>query len=143
MGHVKWDNSWPRVMNKNYVMGNIYGRHISMMVRIRLMGNMPRLRLWDLTKQQGGAEGRSVVGVGDETKAIYQEPNLRYRADDEQRTLMSGQILLRGLFGPELLAGTGDNDDDDETAVIKLHTADYTVDVLTPNGVQIHCVVIQ
>lgn len=96
----------------------------------------PRMRLWDLTKQQqggggGGAEGRSVVG--DETKAIYQEPNLRYRAGDEQRTLMSGQILLRGLFGPELLAGTGDNDDD-ETAVIKLHTADYTVDVLTPNG---------
>lgn len=92
----------------------------------------PRMRLWDLTKHTN--EGRSVVSVGDETKAIYQEPNLRYRADDEQRTLMSGQVLLRGLFGPELLAGSGDNDDDDETAVIKLHTADYTVDVLTPNG---------
>lgn len=66
--------------------------------------------------------------VGDASKKIYQEPNLRYRADDEQRTLMSGQILLRGLFGPEILAA-----DDDETTVIKLHTADYKKDVLVIN----------
>lgn len=65
--------------------------------------------------------------VGDASKKIYQEPNLRYRADDEQRTLMSGQILLRGLFGPEILAA---DKNDDETTIIKLHTADYKKDIL-------------
>jgi len=88
----------------------------------------PRMRLWDLTQDGNHGRKTSAPSIGDQTKAIYQEPNLKYRADDEQRTLMSGQVLLRGLFGPEL-AATGD----DETAVIKLHTADYTKDVLTPN----------
>eukprot|EP00984_Skeletonema_dohrnii_P014009 scaffold5861_cov98-Skeletonema_dohrnii-CCMP3373.AAC.7 len=88
----------------------------------------PRMRLWDLTKDDNSIPSHASQ-IGDPTKVIFQEPNLKYRADDEQRTLMSGQVLLRGLFGPEL-AATGD----DETAVIKLHTADYTVDVLTPNG---------
>ena len=87
-----------------------------------------RMRLWDLTK--GGSEEteKSAPVIGDPTKKIYQEPNLRYRADNEQRTLMSGQILLRGLFEPELLST-----DDDETAVIPLHTADYHLDVLEIN----------
>eukprot|EP00986_Skeletonema_menzelii_P012906 scaffold7298_cov150-Skeletonema_menzelii.AAC.6 len=88
----------------------------------------PRMRLWDLTKENSSVPPHDASNIGDPTKAIFQEPNLKYRADDEQRTLMSGQVLLRGLFGPEL-AATGD----DETAVIKLHTADYNVDVLTPN----------
>ena len=88
----------------------------------------PRMRLWDLTQDTNHGRKASAPTIGDQTKAIYQEPNLKYRADDEQRTLMSGQILLRGLFGPEL-AVTGD----DEAAVIKLHTADYKMDVLTPN----------
>ena len=88
----------------------------------------PRMRLWDLTKENSSVLPHDPSIIGDPTKAIFQEPNLKYRADDEQRTLMSGQVLLRGLFGPEL-AATGD----DETAVIKLHTADYNVDVLTPN----------
>ena len=88
----------------------------------------PRMRLWDLTKENSSVPPHDASIIGDPTKAIFQEPNLKYRADDEQRTLMSGQVLLRGLFGPEL-AATGD----DETAVIKLHTADYNVDVLTPN----------
>ena len=90
----------------------------------------PRMRLWDLTQDDDSSSSRaSNIVIGDATKAIFQEPNLKYRVDDEQRTLMSGQILLRGLFGPEL-AATGD----DETAVIKLHTADYKMDVLTPNS---------
>jgi hypothetical protein len=91
----------------------------------------PRMRLWDLTQNHtNGGRKASTPIIGDHTKAIYQEPNLNYRAHDEQRTLMSGQVLLRGLFGPEL-AATGD----DKTAVIKLHTADYPMDVFTPNGI--------
>ncbi len=101
-----------------------------------------RMRLWDLTindDENGGNSNTSNnhnksssegARIGDPTKSIYQEPNLRYRADDEQRTLMSGQILIRGLFEQELLAA----EKDDETVVIRLHTADYDMDVLAPNS---------
>ncbi|KAL7543311.1 hypothetical protein ACHAXR_012620 [Thalassiosira sp. AJA248-18] len=91
-----------------------------------------RMRLFDLSKddghQGGGRKASTTPVIGDPTKEVYQEPNLRYRADDEQRTLMSGQILLRGLFEPELL-----NSGDDETAVIRLHTGDYHLDHLAIN----------
>jgi len=78
------------------------------------------------------------AAVGDMTKPIYHESNLYYRADDEQRTLMSGQILLRGLFEKELLIGdhaaaANNNNRSSSTAIIQLHTADYTNDILTPN----------
>ncbi|KAL7441335.1 hypothetical protein ACHAXH_005793 [Discostella pseudostelligera] len=88
-----------------------------------------RMRLWDLTNKDNSGNSKNNY-VGDPTKPIYQEPNLRYRADDEQRTLMSGQILLRGLFEQELLAA----ENNDETVVIRLHTADYDVDILTPES---------
>jgi ubiquitin-like domain-containing CTD phosphatase 1 len=84
------------------------------------------MRLWDMTATIQDLS-KFTNDVGDTSKKIYQEPNLRYRADDEQRTLMSGQILLRGLFGPEILAA---DNNDDETTIIKLHTADYKKDVL-------------
>lgn len=90
-----------------------------------------RMRLWDLTKDnESNIAGRkeSSPAIGDPSKQIYQEPNLQYRADDEQRTLMSGQVLLRGLFEKELLSA-----DDDETTVIRLHTADKRFDVLGIN----------
>lgn len=86
------------------------------------------MRLWDMTSTNNESTGKSGAIIGDPTTKIYQEPNLRYRADDEQRTLMSGQILLRGLFGPEILA-----DDNDETTIIRLHTGDYKRDVLVIN----------
>jgi len=88
-----------------------------------------RMRLWDLTKEGDGGRKASTPEIGDPTKQIYQEPNLRYRADDEQRTLMSGQVLLRGLFEQELLSSSNN-----ETAIIRLHTADYALDVLVPDG---------
>jgi len=54
----------------------------------------------------------------------YASPFTFYRADDEQRTLMSGQVLLRGLFHQDL---------QDKDGAIELHTADYHNDVLTSN----------
>ena len=87
-----------------------------------------RMRLWDLTSNDDERQTSSTTVIGDASKPIYEEPNLRYRADDEQRTLMSGQVLLRGLFEQELLA-VGD----DETAIIPLHTADFHLDVLGIN----------
>eukprot|EP00584_Thalassiosira_punctigera_P025375 CAMPEP_0172576440 /NCGR_PEP_ID=MMETSP1067-20121228/137726_1 /TAXON_ID=265564 ORGANISM="Thalassiosira punctigera, Strain Tpunct2005C2" /NCGR_SAMPLE_ID=MMETSP1067 /ASSEMBLY_ACC=CAM_ASM_000444 /LENGTH=655 /DNA_ID=CAMNT_0013369111 /DNA_START=103 /DNA_END=2070 /DNA_ORIENTATION=- len=88
-----------------------------------------RMRLWDLSNEGiGGRRAGSGPTIGDPAKRIYQEPNLRYRADDEQRTLMSGQILLRGVFEPEL-----ETTEDDEAAVIRLHTADSHFDILEIN----------
>ena len=72
----------------------------------------PRMRLFDLNAD-GGAD-----------YAPYEEPHLYYRADDEQRTLMSGQVLLRGLFGPEIATDAKRRGVD---PVIVLHTADYKV----------------
>ena len=110
-------------------------------------GSDPRMRLWDSTTTTGGGGGgdgetdqqaaatRAVVG--DAARPPYLEPNLRYRADDEQRTLMSGQVLLRGLFERELLAAQngdgGGGGAGGGTAIVRLHTADYDSDVLTPN----------
>jgi hypothetical protein len=56
--------------------------------------------------------------------------HLRYRADDDQRTLMSGQVLLRGLFDEEVMTtfykqGTYPN--------IPVHTADRERDILDAN----------
>ena len=84
-----------------------------------------RMRLWDATAEGAKTSAVASPAIGDPARRRYQEPNLRYRADDEQRTLMSGQVLLRGLFEPELLSAG-----DDATAVIRLHTADYDRDVL-------------
>ncbi|KAL3816954.1 hypothetical protein ACHAXA_001782, partial [Cyclostephanos tholiformis] len=94
----------------------------------------PRMRLWDYSSSRSStssATTRSIVG--DTTRPAYLEPNLRYRADDEQRTIMSGQVLLRGLFERELLLDARGRGDGGDTAIIRLHTADYDSDVLTPN----------
>lgn len=56
--------------------------------------------------------------------------HIYYRVDDEIRTLMSGQVVLRGLLGPEMEAYVATNR---KYPVIPLHTADYSRDVLDPN----------
>jgi Histidine phosphatase superfamily (branch 2) len=68
----------------------------------------------------------STTGTGDNVW-----DRIRYRVDDEMRTLMSGQIILRGLFGPELAAYFAKKQ---RYPVIPLHTADYSRDVLEPNA---------
>jgi hypothetical protein len=56
--------------------------------------------------------------------------HLRVRADDDQRTLMSGQILLRGLFDEEVMKVFYDTK---MYPQIKVHTADRIKDILDPN----------
>ena len=54
---------------------------------------------------------------------------LKYRSDDDQRTLMSGQVLLRGLFGDEFVEHAKQHG---SHPIISLHTADRDVDILSP-----------
>jgi hypothetical protein len=55
----------------------------------------------------------------------WDERNLYLRSDDDQRTLMSGQVLLRGLFQPEL-----EQENYQTFPTIPVHTADKNVDIV-------------
>jgi hypothetical protein len=60
----------------------------------------------------------------------WSKKQLYYRADDDQRTLMSGQVLLRGLFDEEVMDvfyTTG------AYPTIPVHTADRERDILDAN----------
>lgn len=75
-----------------------------------------RMRLLDVTVQDDGRP--------------WHPDHLYFRADDDQRTVMSGHVLLRGLFGDELdhqeaVAGGA--------VVIPVHLADRDRDVLDAN----------
>lgn len=63
----------------------------------------------------------------------YEEPSLYYRADDDQRTIMSGQVLLRGLFG-DLLKAHSEELGTQVDPTIVVHTADRPNDILSPNA---------
>jgi len=63
----------------------------------------------------------------------YEEPNLYYRADDDQRTLMSGQVLLRGLFEDLLHEHSKELGSHVDPTVI-IHTADRNRDILSRNS---------
>lgn len=56
--------------------------------------------------------------------------NLFYRVDDDQRTLMSGQVLLRGMYEPEIKTFFRNKR---IYPVLPLHTADRSNDILDPN----------
>jgi len=66
----------------------------------------------------------------------YDEPSLYFRSDDDERTLISGQILLRQFFGDlmkEHQQHYKDEGKDQDRPVIRVHTADRDKDVLAPN----------
>jgi FAD binding domain/Histidine phosphatase superfamily (branch 2) len=73
----------------------------------------PRLRLFDTS--------------GEGTYPFF-EPHLRYRSDDDQRTLASGQILVSTMFKDEVDAYRSSEGRD---PVISHHTADRHVDILS------------
>ena len=60
---------------------------------------------------------------------LWEEPNLYVRADDDQRTMMSGQVLLRGLFGDII----GKRQESSGNPIIKIHTADRSQDIISPS----------
>jgi Histidine phosphatase superfamily (branch 2) len=73
---------------------------------------------------------------------LWHESNVYYRSDDDQRTLMSGQVLLRGLFGPEIQKYYQEANQNNKNAnnqhrlpfpVIPVHTADRSRDIMDAN----------
>ena len=58
------------------------------------------------------------------------EENIYYRSDDDQRTLMSGQIVLRGVLQDEL---DRYNNGQSRYPILSLHVADREQDVLEAN----------
>jgi hypothetical protein len=69
----------------------------------------------------------------DSDVAPWDNHNLYLRSDDDQRTLLSGQILLQGLFGPELQKLT---EEKHTFPTIPIHVADITRDILGGNEAQ-------
>jgi hypothetical protein len=61
-----------------------------------------RMRLFDLSSSRSSSSSKTSDVTAATTMDPWDAPNLYLRADDEQRTMMSGQLLIRGLFGPEL-----------------------------------------
>jgi Histidine phosphatase superfamily (branch 2) len=70
-----------------------------------------------------------LLGVGSQANGNVWD-HVHYRVDDESRTTQSGQVILQGLFGPEMTAYFAQHQ---SLPVIPLHTADYNRDVLEPN----------
>ena len=64
------------------------------------------------------------------SNGTYLWDSLTYRVDDDQRTLMSGQVVLRGMFGNELVLYITKNG---KFPVLTLHTADRHKDIVDPN----------
>jgi len=83
----------------------------------------PRLRLFTTSAlNQMGLEN-------EDNHRYFLEGLLRYRSDDDQRTLASGQVLLSSMFGPEAVAFRNANDG--KTPVLAHHTADKANDIVS------------
>ena len=67
----------------------------------------------------------------DDVQSLLTFPNLYFRADDYQRTVMSGQILLKSLFDPELTSYRDTNPR--ESLSVPLHIADKDRDIVDAN----------
>ena len=70
-----------------------------------------------------------LLDTAESVDTLFQQ--LYYRVDDDQRTLMSGQVVLRGLLGPEMIDFWEKNNG--KHPVLPLHTADRKVDIMDPN----------
>ena len=78
-----------------------------------------RMQLIDVANTTSGAPA-----------TVWDVSNLYYRVDDDQRTLMSGQILIRGLFGPEI---TQYATEQGRSPIMPLHVADMSRETMYPN----------
>jgi hypothetical protein len=82
----------------------------------REMAHDTRMRLIDIS--------------GTDKLYAWSDTNMYYRVDDDQRTIMSGQVLMRGMLEPEIDQFFQANN---HYPVIPLHTADRENDIISPN----------
>lgn len=76
-------------------------------------------------------ERMRLIDISDKEYSAWSPKQLRYRADNDQRTIMSGQVLLRGLFGEQVQQYVWDTDN---YPTIPLHIADRERDIVGPNS---------
>jgi len=81
----------------------------------------PRLRLFSASTLKNNG-----VGSGNPR---FLDDVMRYRSDDDQRTLASGQVLLSSMFGPEVVAYRNANDG--ANPIVTHHTADRSNDIMS------------
>jgi len=99
-----------------------------------------RMRLLDLSGS-GGKQSVDEIQIEIDDELLPWHPkNLYFRADDYQRTVMSGQILLKGLFGTEMAAvrskttsKTNTKTNTKTSIVLPLHIADEEKDIVDAN----------
>jgi hypothetical protein len=60
----------------------------------------------------------------------WNEPNFYLRAEDSQPTMVSGQLIMQGLFGPELAAARSSFYEKQEYATVPVHTGDKSRDII-------------
>jgi hypothetical protein len=87
----------------------------------------PRMRLFDV----------STSTLKNDDRFPFETPFLRFRSDEDQRTMASGQVLLSEMFRPELAVYRQRRQ---TNPMIPLHTADRSQDTLSPKG---NCVNLQ
>jgi hypothetical protein len=86
--------------------------------------------VYDETAYNHDARMRLLDVSSKKVKGVNVWDDIYYRVDDESRTLLSGQVVLRGLFGTELDTYFEANN---RYPIIPLHTADYDRDILVAN----------
>jgi hypothetical protein len=86
--------------------------------------------LYDERKYAHDPRMRLIDVSGQDSKYVWDESNIYYRVDDDQRTIMSGQVLIRGMLGPEIAQFFQTNK---HNPVIPLHTMDRENDIVAPN----------
>ena len=86
--------------------------------------------MYDSTKKFNHDERMRLIDTSFTQYSPWDDKHVRLRADDDQRTLMSGQVVLRGMLGPEVVK------EFERTGVyptIPVHTADRDRDILDAN----------
>ncbi len=82
--------------------------------------------LYDERKMAHDTRMRLIDVSGTDKLYAWSDSNMYYRVDDDQRTIMSGQVLMRGMLGPEIDQFFTSNK---HYPVIPLHTADRENDL--------------
>ena len=94
------------------------------------MGHDERMRLYSLPRIQPGVQSPPQQSHDSQIDP-WEEPNFYLRSENTQPTLVSGQLIMQGLFGPELAAKHQTMFHDQTYATVNVHTGDMSRDIMT------------